>query len=285
MIPRLLNRGRLAVLVPLVLPCSQPAEPARVDRCLAQNPTQRWPLPRAFREVSGLALSDDGRLFFHGDEEGVLAALDPERGHVVGSYRLGPVTPRDDFEGIAIAGPRLFLVSSGGRLYEARVPPAGPANLGILPFQATATGLGRWCEIEGLGYDARDRVLLIACKNPRIRALERTLTVFRWSVDSNRLATPDRVSVPLEALARGRPGRDFHATGIERDPLTGRFLVVAAPDRAIAELEPDGRVVAARELGRRHHQAEGIAITKNGAVIISDEGAGGVGMVTVYACR
>ena len=277
------GRGLALALVLWCAPSGLADDP--LGRCLESKPIHRWTLPALFREVSGLALASDGRLFLHNDEQGVVATLDPLEGRVLATYFLGPGTPRDDFEGIAIAGDRLILVTSAGRLYETRVPNASMADRSVLPFRATDTGLGRQCEIEGLGYEPDGDLLLVACKNPRKKSLEGQLTIFRWSLARAALAAPDRLSVPSDELAKGRPGKGFHASALERDPRTGNYVVVAGPDRAFAVLSPDGRLVATGPLGRHHPQAEGIAIGARGLVMVSDEGGRREGTVTVYDCR
>lgn len=262
-----------------------------LERCVASAPSHRRDLPPLFREVSGLALAPDGRLFLHNDEQGILAAVDAREGRILATYRLGPRTPREDFEGVAIVGDRLFLVTSDGVLFETRVPPAGSADLMVLPFRQIRTGLGARCEVEGLAAEppsAGDTVLVLACKTPRAPELAGRLTVFRWSVARGALATPERISVPLLALAAGRGRRAlFRASGLDRVSATGHYVAVAGPDRAIAEFDAAGEVVAAAPLHRRHGQAEGVVVTADGALIISDEGPRGTrapGTLTVYDC-
>ncbi len=287
---------RVAVLLPLAAVVCQasPADQGRpwLERCVGSAPAHRWDLPLPFREVSGLALAPDGRLFLHNDEQGILAAVDPREGRILATYRLGPRTPREDFEGVAITGDRLFLVTSDAVLFETRLPPAGAADLAVLPFRRMRTGLGARCEVEGLAADpptAADTVLVLACKTPRESALAGRLTMFRWSVTRGALASPDRISVPFEALTAGRGRREaaFRASGLDRVPSTGHYVAVAGPDRAIAELDASGRVVAAAALHRRHVQAEGVVVTPDGALIVSDEGPRGTrapGTLTVYDC-
>ena len=67
-----------------------PADP--LADCLGRKPAETWKLPPLFREVSGLALAADGRLFLHNDEQGVVAAVDYRRGTVLGTYLLGAGT-------------------------------------------------------------------------------------------------------------------------------------------------------------------------------------------------
>lgn len=269
------------------LACASPGalqQTSLLQRCFAGPPTARWELPAAFREVSGLAVTADGRVLLHADEAGILAAFDYRTGRVVATYRLGPATPRDDFEGIAVVGTRLLLVSSQGLLYESRVPAQGPSDLGVLPFEIRDTGLGKHCEIEGLVGDAERELIFLACKTPRSPALENVLTVFRWSLAAGRLADPDRLTVPLGELRRNGRGKGFAASGLDRQSDTGRFLALAAREGAIAEFDPAGRVHAVLPLPRGHRQAEGIVLTSDGALLIADEGGRRAGTVTVYAC-
>lgn len=255
-----------------------------VDRCLGTKPSARWEMPKVLREVSGLALSDDGRLWVHNDESGIVVAIDHRTGAVVGSYRLGPLLPRADFEGIAVAGDRLFMVTSDGVLYRMTLP-ARRAKEAVLPFEVIDTKLGAQCEIEGLSYDPTDRVLLLACKTPRAKALARQTVVFRWSVVKGGLASPDRLTIPWGELAKGRPGKAFHASSIERDPTTGNYLLISSADHGFGLIDRAGKVLATGPIGRHHRQPEGLAIAKDGTVFIGDEGHRGPGTISVYACR
>jgi len=270
----------------LALTGAQGTPPAdQVVACLATGrPAIRWELPPLFREVSGLALHDDGRLFLHNDERAIVAAVDTATGRVTASYQLGAAPALGDFEGVAIAGPSLFLVTSAGVLYQVPVPRVGQPS-GALPVTVTPTGVGQFCEVEGLAHDARDRVLLLACKTPRAKDLGRDVAVYRWSIERRALAVPARVVVPRSDLARSRKAADFHSSSIEVDPRTGRWILITSADRAVAAVERTGQVVAVAPLGGRHPQPEGLAIDRRGRVFVSDEGAKGPGSIAVYACR
>ena len=258
----------------------------------AAAPAARWELPRRLREVSGLAATEDGRIFAHDDERGLIHELDPRDGVLVKSFALvdggsgadgGEQRPlRGDFEGLVAAGGRFYLVTSDGVLYESG---EGRADERVTA-RALRTGLGARCEIEGLGYEPDGRVLLLACKTAREGVRADAVTIFRWSLAAGALdaARPSLV-VPVAELARaGGPPRAFSASGIERDPRTGNYILVAARQRALAEVTPSGTVVAALRLpAARHPQAEGIALTPDGTLLIADEGEeSGAGTVAVY---
>ncbi len=83
------------------------------------EPRQRHKLTRKLNEISGLAMTADGRILAHEDQRGTVYQLDPATGAVVKAFAVGSKL-RGDFEGIASADDQLFLVTSSGRLLRTR---------------------------------------------------------------------------------------------------------------------------------------------------------------------
>ena len=71
-------------------------------------------LPKKLRELSGLAMTVDGRLFAHDDEQAKIHQIDCTSGKVIKSFSVGKKTLRGDFEGLTIANNIFYLVSSNG---------------------------------------------------------------------------------------------------------------------------------------------------------------------------
>lgn len=246
---------------------------------IAKGGDARWELPDALREVSGLAATPDGRVFAHGDEQALIVELDVRRERTVKTFAMGRQGARGDFEGLAVADGRFWLVTSHGILYES----SEGANGGYVAFRTYDTGVGTQCEVEGLAYDASTKALLLACKEPRVRALRGFVTIFSWSVPRRALVNRTGLRVRVDSLARRAGVSAFHASGIERDPTTGHWLLVAARERAVVEITPAGRIVAGAALSRRdHRQAEGIAIMSDLTLLIADEAAGRRATLTTY---
>jgi len=257
------------------------AQISLVDYELQAESATRWRLPTRLREISGLAMTSDHRLLAHNDEIGVVFEIGYRDGSIVKEFQLanrtGPVA--DDFEGIAVADSRIYLVTSSGRLYEFVEGAAGES----VPFIVHATGVGRDCEIEGLSYDADRRELLLMCKDARSESLAGRLPMYRWSIDERRLSADSPTVVPVRDFTRHIGSNRFRPSGIERHPGSGNYYVVAARPGAIAEVTPAGEVLGAKRFGARwHRQVEGIAFAADGALIVADEGGGGRASLTVY---
>ena len=248
---------------------------------LAAETATHWKLPRRLAEISGLTMTTDHRLLAHNDEKGVVYEINYRNGSIVKAFQLADMaTPvADDFEGIATVDDQVYLVTSAGRLYECGEGADGESVL----FNSYATGVGRDCEIEGLAYDESQRALLLMCKNPRRADLEEQLAIYHWSIDEKQLNEAGRIVISVIEFSRHIGGKKFQPSGIERHPVSGNYFVVAARQRAIAEITPEGRVVAAKQFfAQWHRQAEGITFAADGALIVADEGAGGKARLTFY---
>ena len=241
----------------------------------------RWKLPGRLQEISGLAMTMDNRLLAHNDEKGVIYEIDYRNGVIVKAFQLAdianPVT--DDFEGIATVDDQVYLVTSSGRIYEGS---RGADRESVL-YNIYATGVGRDYEIEGLAYDASQRVLLLMCKGSRREDLKEHLIVYHWSIEKKQLNEDAHTLIPVIEFSRHIKGKEFQPSGIERHPVSENYFVIAARQRAIAEITPDGQVVAAKQFPAEwHRQTEGITFAADGTLIIADEGAGKKARLTLY---
>lgn len=244
-----------------------------------QKAAEQVKLARALQEISGLAVTGDGRLFAHADERGVVVQVDGCRGTIEKSFALGSPPVRADFEGIAIAGERFFLITSAGRLYETREG----ANGATVPFTMLDTGFGKSCEVEGLAYEPADRVLLIGCKRSSHPALRGNVVVFRWSLERGAPASPIGLTIPLRDVVKKGGDRSFGTSTIERDARSGHYVLIAGPEQLLLEVTPTGAVVATRPLSHRvHRQPEGATFLGDSVLVIADEGGSAAGTLTCY---
>lgn len=245
-------------------------------------PADRWALPKGLQEISGLAVDSAGRVFAHGDEEAVVYQLEPGDHRVVKRFSFGRPAVRGDFEAIALVDGRIVLSTSDGVLYSGREGEDGES----VPFTVQRTGAGRFCEIEGMAHVLRDRALLLACKEPRVRALRGHFAVLRWSLEHKALDARPYIFIRLGDLTSQLKAQGFHASELVRLSGAERYLVLASREHAIAELSATGEVLAVAHLRPRDHpQAEGLALSPDGTLLVADEGGTGRGTLSVYRPR
>lgn len=240
-------------------------------------PLARWLLPPPLQEISGLALTPDGRLFAHGDEQGEVWEVDYRRGVLVKRFTLGNGVMAD-FEGITVAGDVMFMIASNGVLYEF---PEGADNAHV-PYKTHDTGLGNECEFEGVAFEPATNALLLACKNVRAASLRESLVIYRWTLAKGRGVRAGPLIVPLARVIGQNGWRGLHPSDITVDAEAGHYVIIASQEKALVEITPAGEVVASRPLPGVNAQPEGVAITRDRILILGNEARAGPASITLY---
>lgn len=241
-------------------------------------PLAQWKMPKVLQEISGLGLTADGRLLVHGDEIGQVWEIDYRRGILVKEFSLGKGALKSDFEAIAIVGDSIYLMSSKGKLYRFH---EGKKDSNVA-YEAIDTGLDRECEFEGMAYDREINSLLLACKEMHAKKDRDNVVIFRWRLDGDKDSRLSRITIPLEKVVGGNGWKEMHPSDITVDPTTGNYVLVASIEKAIFSVTPAGDVLWSRPLPPGHHQAEGVAITADSMLLISDEGGKAPAILTLY---
>ena len=239
----------------------------------------RWVLPQELREISGLALTTDGRVLAHGDEDGEVWEIDYRRGVLTKKFSLGERRIKGDFEGITIANGVVFMLASNGKIYEFREG----ANGSHVAYTILDTGLKPQCEFEGVAFDPAINALLLACKHVHDKQIQGAIVIYRWSlVVTDSASRLTRMIVPVDSVLEANRWKNLHPSDITIDPLTGNYVIVASLEKALISITPAGALVFVRPLPASHPQPEGVAITKDGILLVSDEGGQGSGIITLY---
>ena len=239
----------------------------------------QWKLPKRLREISGLALTSDERLLAVTDEKAIVYELDYLQGKIIKSFALGDPVVRGDFEGIAVLGDTIWLMTSNGILFAAAEGPDG----GSVRYQKYDTGNADFCELEGLGQDRTAGTLILACKEG-IKRKKKDLMIFEWSASASGIEHIRDIEVPGRSIKSMIDKKRISPSGIAVDPQTGERVLVAARQDALVRLTADGALLEAIILEKkgRHKQAEGIEITRDGRMLIADEGGKGRARLAVY---
>ncbi|MGE0625897.1 MAG: hypothetical protein AB7I04_17785 [Pseudomonadales bacterium] len=236
-------------------------------------------LPKTLREISGLAPAGPGQVWAHNDERGEVFLIDHLTPTVIGSFELSQGDQaqgvKDDFEGVATLGERLFLVTSRGIVYESRI--GGPGEtVAVVRHDG-----GLDCEVEGLAAAPDGRALLAACKN--LPPEESGIVVHAWNLETRAYDTASpALSVSEEVLTEFMKARFPDQTPPERIQPTGiavtgagNLLLVAARQHLLLEFTAEGSPVAVAVLDPAvHRQAEGIDLDADGRLLVASEGDG-----------
>lgn len=239
---------------------------------------QQWKLPGKLREVSGLALTGDERLLAVTDEEAIVYEIDYETGSLVKAFALGDPTLRGDFEGIAVVDEHVWLMTSSGRLLQTLEGADGER----MSFAEFDTNIGDYCEFEGMAATPGQQELLLACKEARANKNEPV--IFRVSVAGGQASVTGRIELVEQRLAASIDKKQVKPSGLAIDPESAARVLLVAQHHALIYLDRDGAPIKGIILpGKgRHRQPEGIEITRDGRLLIADEGGDGAARLAVY---
>lgn len=244
----------------------------------SESPRQ-WQLPGYLHEASGLAILGPNQLLVHDDEKGniyrVSIKSDPTDGIIIDKqFTIGFPPISRDFEGIAINGDVVYLVTSKGELLIVEGLVATQSNQRLSATELD-TGLGKVCEIEGLHYDQGK--LLIPCKVPLTNTHKDKLVVF--ALDS---ATGEReiyLSIPrseLTGAGKLKPTAIDTHNGHDYIISTNRLIVIDKTEQPL-------KVSLYKLPKKTHFQPEGIAVFEDGSIYIVDDNRRGLARMTYYS--
>lgn len=245
-----------------------------------EKPVAKWVMPRELREISGLALLPNGELLAHGDEQGIVVILNPRSGLIDSRFQLkGGV--HGDFEGITVVGNDIWMMQSNGRIFQFRQG----KNKAHVPYVMHDTKLGKECEFEGIAYEADSSRLVMACKRVTKKGAKDQLILYRLPLSGGVIGEISPLTVPLEDVIGSNNWKHFHASDMTVDPTTGNYVLISAQEKAIVVMTPAGEIVRSGPLPGKHPQAEGIAITPDNILIVSDEATSTPAVITLYRWR
>ena len=242
-------------------------------------PLAMWIMPPELKEISGLALTTHGTVLAHDDNIARIYEIDPKTGILLKGFSLNGL-PHGDFEAITIAGPDIYLLHSKGRIYKFKEG----ADAGQVPYTVYDPGLGKECEFESMAYEADSSRLLLVCKQFLGKNDPHELLIYRLPLPFNR-STMSTLRVPIEDVIGSNKWKDFHPSDINIDPITKNYVIVASHEKGLLMMTPKGNVVRSEPLPDDHRQPEGVAITRDSILIVSDEANVKPPAITLYRWR
>jgi uncharacterized protein YjiK len=240
----------------------------------------QWLMPPELNEISGLALTSRGTVLTHDDNVGRVYEIDPKTGILLKSFSLLG-NPKGDFEAITIAGDYVYLMESDGKIFKFQEGADGKQ----VPYTTYDTGLGEQCEFESFAYEADSSRFVMVCKKFMDKKAPHALVMFHIPAPLGNLSGISTLRIPIEEAVGKNHWKNLHPSDINIDPFTGDYVIVASREKALIEVTPDGDVVRSEPLPGEHRQPEGIAVTKDSLLLVSDEANVKPAVITVYKWR
>ncbi|HWA07745.1 MAG TPA: SdiA-regulated domain-containing protein [Ignavibacteria bacterium] len=240
------------------------------DYDISSQSPERINLTSELLEISGITFTDDNRMFAHGDEDGDVYEIDPSSGKIIKTFHLGSLlVVKGDFEDIAYAKGKFYLVESNGKIYEFNEGKNGE----FVKYNTYKTFLSGKNDVEGLCYDNETNSLLLACKESGGKDYGKDKTVYTFSLDNLELDQIPRFIISGREIKNNSVEGKFNPSGIAKNPISGSFYIIAARGNTILEISKSGEVLDQADLPENVHiQAEGIAFKNDGTLFISNEG-------------
>lgn len=239
-------------------------------------PIAQWLMPAQLREISGIAMTSRGTVLAHDDNAGRISEIDPKTGVLLRGFSLNG-NQKEDFEAIAIAGNDIYLMGSDGKLFRFREGADGQ-QVNFIVFNP---GLKKECEFEGLAYEADSTRLVMACKRLLDDKAPKELLLYRLPLPLNR-STITAMHVPIQDVVGTNPWKGFRPSDITIDPFTHNYVIISSHEHGLVVVTPDGDVVRSVPLPGDHRQPEGVAITGDSILLISDESNVKPATITAY---
>jgi uncharacterized protein YjiK len=243
-------------------------------------PVAEWIMPPELREISGLALTSRGTVLTHDDNIGRVYEIDPKTGILLKGFSLAGGV-RGDFEAITIAGPDVYLLRSNGKIYKFKEG----ADASQVPYTMYDTGLGKVCEFESMAYEADSSRLLLVCKKFLQKQAPKELLIYRIPLPLGDRSGITAMQVAMKDVVGSNKWKNFHPSDINIDPVTKNYVIVASKEKGLIVVTPDGEVVRSEPLPGDHRQPEGVAVTSDSLLLVSDEANVKPPAITLYRWR
>jgi uncharacterized protein YjiK len=216
----------------------------------------------------------------HDDEVARVYVIDPRAGIILKRFSLQGER-HGDFEAIETAGNDMYLLQSNGHIFKFKEGGDGA----LVPYTVFDTHLGKECEFESMAYEADSSRLLLACKKVQHDVARHELVIYGLPLPLDKKNAPTMLTIPITEVVGTNKWKNFHPSDMTIDPFTKNYVLIASREKGLVVISPDGDVVRSVPLPPGHNQAEGVAITKDGLLLISDEAHMTPAAISVYRWR
>lgn len=246
-------------------------------------------------EVSGLTDLDAHTVACLQDEDATLYVLDIHNGQILERHPFGPP---GDMEGLTRVGNELYALRSDGLIYRLQLKGGHYSAVDSFHMELDHRN------IEGLGYDERTGLVLVAPKDvlKGDKELRDQRSVFAVDPATRKLlpapvltysvreiihqAEANGMKLPMRTTKKGKQvdAIKLRMSSIAVDPISDHYFLLSAVDQTLLVLDRKGAFVALHLLDAHLlPKPEGITFLPNGDMLIATEGKKGLPRLVRYA--
>lgn len=226
-----------------------------------------WLLPDALKEISGISRIDADHFACVQDELGKVFIYNIRTSAIEKEIAFAG---KGDYEGIAIAGQNMYILQANGSIFEisnyTKVDPS---------VKLYKTPLGKKQDSESLAFDKKNNRLLIAVKSGELDGPDYK-GIYAFDLRTKTMDTKPVFRIDLRDPVFGAekmPGNAILPSDLEVHPSTGYIYIIEGTKPKLLILNADGVIQSLFKLkGNEFSQPEGISISPEGLIYISNEG-------------
>ena len=229
------------------------------------NPELKIELSKELKEISGLTWLNTNQLGVVQDESGIFYILNSSTGEIQDKIKF---SLPGDFEGVERVGNCIYALTSSGTLFYFDLNKRNDVK-------RIETPLTWKNDAEGLGYDTKNKNILILCKengsvtDPKFKGK----SIFTLSTENHHFSKTPLVTIKKKDIKTFVKVDKFKPSALAIDPLTEDIYILASAGKLLIVLTKNLIVKYATILpSKLYAQPEGICFSPQGDLYISNEG-------------
>ncbi len=235
----------------------------------------KWDLPPALTEISGIAWISDNKFACVQDEEGTIFVYNTASSAIEKEIKFaGP----GDYEGIALVNEIAYVMRADGMIFKVdNISSAQPV------VKEYKTHLNAKNDVEGFTYDKNMNRLLAAMKGAEDGNRD-FKGIYSFDLATHLMSTSPVYKLSIQGREPGtgkkKKGKGIQPSALSVHPLNNDLYIVDAGGPGLRILNQAGEEKSSYNFNRNDFpQPEGITFSPDGKLFISNEGKNGQGNI------
>jgi len=251
-------------------------------------------LPKKLVEISALTINRSSNIIYSiNDEKGIIYSI--EDCNVTNEFHFGK---KGDYEGIELVDDFLYVLKSNGKLIKQNID---FVDKGV----EIKTDLRISNDTEGLGFDSKENILLIACKESAnikdSKKIKKAKAVYAYDIKTDSFIEEPVLLIKdkdienyflkfhkeklsnKEAKRKLQRALKFSPSAIAINPIDGNYYLLSSIGKTLMILNKENEIVHLNYLDYPEFtQPEGICFNSKGDMLISNEGKNSKGNILTF---